>query len=326
MKNKNLLIVLALAAFMVITPLINSVQAEPKVVVTRRSTSNGVWYTQIQFVLGGAINTIKMPDVWNGGLFVLCRGYTHTVSSDVPLDAITGMLASGYATAATNNGVGGICVKEAMIRTHQLTEYVIDNYDVTGKVYLLGISLGGNVALQLGAKYPELYDGVLEVCGAKNMATEYLDKMYYLSLTNDADLAAAIVAKGGISPPYPQTSLTTFRASALTFANDIALACGGTPEEKMQAYERISPTFSAAHISIPTISLVGTKDATVLYSESLEFRNAVAAEGNLDLYHFYKVVNGQHTNPLVNAQIPTCLNYLVNWVENGISPPPSSSP
>jgi len=33
--------------------------------------------------------------------------------------------------------------------------------------------MGGNVALQLGAKYPDLYSGVLDVCGSKDLIDSY---------------------------------------------------------------------------------------------------------------------------------------------------------
>jgi len=238
--------------------------------------------------------------------------------------------------AESTYGEWGYCVKEGVIRTHQLTEYILDHYPVTGKVLLLGISMGGDVALQLGAKYPQLYDGVLDICGTKDAAAQYNDKMLYSSLTNDNDLIAALIAKGSAVPPYPfgnipnlptlSDQLAAFRGFCLTSGGDIALACGGnTPEEKPKAYERISPTFSAADLTIPTITVHGDKDGLVAYSQSIAFEAAVAANGDSNLYRLYTVVGGEHANSPVRAKIPVCMTLLLDWVENG-NPAPATPP
>ena len=188
MKSKNFMITVVLVAVLVATPLTALVQAAPKSVVTTRPYVNvisGVTssYTQTQTVLGGANCWIKIPDGWdNQGLVLLCRGYSHVLDPNViPLDAQSvAFLSLGFATAASNYGEGAYCVKEGVIRTHQLTEYVIDNYDVTGYVYLFGASMGGNIVLELGAKYPDLYDGVFDLFGSKNLKTQYTDKMNYV--------------------------------------------------------------------------------------------------------------------------------------------------
>ena len=330
-----MIVALILISVVIATPLIASAQATPQIIVTRRLGSGG-WYTQTNIFLGGANNTIKIPDNWNGGLVMLCRGYSPTSTDSlappplrfnpntIPMDTYTIFLAKGFATAASNYGEGGFCVKEAMIHTHQLTEYVINNYDVTGNVYLMGISMGGNVVLQLGAKYPDLYDGVLELCAPKDLQSQYTDKMFFAGIADDAALSAILFSRFGVSVPYPTPNASMFRTFCLYSGIDIAIACGGTPEEKPQAYKRISPMFSAADISIPTITVHGTKDALSPYSKSIEFMNAVAAEGHLDLYRLYKVVGGQHGDTQLTAQVSSRFDQLVNWVEYGILPPPSS--
>ena len=203
-----------------------------------------------------------------------------------------------------------------------------------GKVFLVGISMGGNVALQLGAKYPRLYDGVLDICGTKDSAAQYDDKMYYASLTNNEDLEAALISKGSLVPPFPisayvppplSVQLAAFRGYCLSSAGNLAIACGGTPEEKPKAYERISPTFSAADLAIPTITVHGDKDGLVAYSQSIAFEAAVAANGDSNLYRLYTVVGGEHANMPVISKIPVCMPYLFNWVENGI-PAPATPP
>jgi len=324
MNNKTILI-LTLTFLMLFTiiasPLIASVQADT--------------FTEIKGKLGGADYRIRIPDNWDGDLVIFCRGYSHTVPTSWKPDSFYQLLGQGYMLAESTYGEGGYCVKEGVIRTHQLTEYILDHYPVTGKVLLLGISMGGDVALQLGAKYPHLYDGVLDICGTKDAAAQYNDKMYYVSLTNDEDLIAALIVKGSAVPPYPfanvvppplSDQLAAFRRYCLTSGGDIAIACGdNTPEEKPKAYERISPTFSAADITIPTITVHGDKDGLVAYSQSIAFEAAVAANGDSNIYRLYTVVNGEHANPPVVSKIPVCMPYLLDWVENG-NPAPATPP
>ncbi len=340
MKNKELMIVLVLVAVLMATPLTALVQAEPKSVITRRSyVIAGVtyWYTQTHVVLGGANNTIKIPDGWNHQrLVVLCRGYSHVLDpNSIPMDSQSvAFLSMGAATAASNYGEGGYCVKEGVIHTHQLTEYVIDNYGVTGYVYLFGASMGGNIVLELGAKYPNLYDGVFDLFGSKNLKTQFIEKMNYVNLTDDSALMTALAAAGSAVPPYPFSvipgatlpqKLAAFRLFSLNSGTDIWLACGmNTPEERPQAYERISPTFSATDIAVPTITLHGTADGLVPYSQSIQFMNAVIEAGNSDLYRLYKVVGKGHGD-IGNADIGLRFGQLVNWVENGV-PAPASIP
>jgi dipeptidyl aminopeptidase/acylaminoacyl peptidase len=206
-----------------------------------------------------------------------------------------------------------------------LTEYVIGNYDVTGKVYLFGLSMGGCIALLLGAKYPNLYDGVLEAAGTKDAVSMYTLKMNYANIADDDDLEAAILANGGLVPPSPFTTVGEFRDYCLTAGNDLALACGGTPEKKPKAYERISPTFSAVDIEVPTITVHGDADALVPYADSLEYFTAVTQAGHSDLYRLYKVSGAQHIDPLLTIQMGMSFFYLVTWVEYGIPPPPSNT-
>jgi hypothetical protein len=324
MRRKSL-IALILATLMVATSLTVCVSATPQETVTRRQIgTTGIWYTQTTVVLGGALDAIKIPDNWNGKLVVLCRGGLTVDLTTVPMDAYTVFLKKGYATAASNYGVNGMCIKEGVIRTHQLTEYVLDNYPITGNVYLYGMSMGGSIALELGAKYPNVYSGVFDMSGLKNMVTQYNDAIYYSGIANDADLLAALLAKGGANPPFPLPSITAFRDNAVSGANAFIAACGGSPDEKMQAYERISPTFSAIDITVPTITVHGTKDSLAPYSTATEFMNAVTAAGHSDVYRLYRVVNGQHGDPSVTSQISPMLDLLVNWVEQGTIPPPSN--
>lgn len=292
------------------------------------NASTPVTVQQITGKLGGADYLIRIPSNWQGDLIVFCRGYSHTLSeSDLATWANmwNGMINMGFAYAASNYGEGGFCVKEAVIRTHQLTEYVTNNYLVTGKIFLIGASMGGNIALELGGKYPDLYDGVLDMFGSKDLAAQYNNVKTYGAIADDGELAAALIANGGVNPPFPTTSIADFRVFCLTAKADILRACGATPEEKPQVYERFSPLSIATDIAIPTITLHGTADSIVPYSQSVAFKNAVTTAGHADLYRLYTVTGGQHGNPSTLAKVSTCIGLLMNWVKTD-TPAPQIQP
>lgn len=279
--------------------------------------------------LGGADYLVRIPSNWNGDLVVYCRGYSHLLSGVdmvAPANAFNALINLGYAFAESNYGVGGFCIKEGIIRTHQLTEWFVNNYHVTGKIYLVGISMGGATVLMLGAKYPELYDGVLDIAGTTDAVARYNLHSYYAGISDDTALGNAVVANGGVNPPFPCPTIAVFRAYCQSSVADTVAACGGTPDKKPQAYERVSPIYSAVDIGVPTIVVHGTADGLIPYSHSVNFLNAVVAAGHSDLFRFYKVVGGQHANIPVIGQIPVRLMQLINWVENGVLPPVSSTP
>ncbi len=171
MKKITTLVVLIILAISS-TIVLPAVQAAPLLV-----TDKGP-YVEYVGTLGGANFVVRIPDNWNGMLIVGCHGYSYpTWNPDYQFALYGGSLFnainSGFAYAASSFGEGGYAVKEGMLHTHQLTEWVIDNFHVTDKVILVGASMGGTISLLLGEKYPELYDGVLDICGGKDLTARY---------------------------------------------------------------------------------------------------------------------------------------------------------
>ena len=120
--------------------------------------------------LGDVNYVVRFPDPWNGMLVILCQ----SAASSPALDARTTfynstaspLLAKGYAVAASNyGGASGFPVSKALNSTYTVTNYIVDTYRITGKVFLYGSVMGANFALLLGEKYPNLYSGVLDVGG-----------------------------------------------------------------------------------------------------------------------------------------------------------------
>jgi len=283
------------------------------------ATVKAAGYTEYTGTLEGANFAIRFPDPWNGMLAVICRGFSLTPVTDArsTLNAsfVNALLNGGFALAASTYGAEGYCVKKGMNATYQLTKYVMDTYQVAGKVFLVGMSMGGNIALLLGEKYPSVYSGVLDMYGTKDLKNQYETKRRWINLT-DAGLAAELTALTIPLPPntFMFTSFSTLRGFCGIASSAIANETGGTPATAPQAYEDLSPTYHA-NISIPVVTVHGTSDAIVPYYESTMYQDAVASAGHSSLYRLYSVVGGQHANSAVNSEIPGRFAELVGWSE-----------
>jgi pimeloyl-ACP methyl ester carboxylesterase len=266
--------------------------------------------------LDGANYVLRIPDSWNGMLVICCRGYSHTpiadVKSSLPFSSMAPeLLEQGFAVASSDYGVGGYCVPEGVNSTYQLTECIIDNYNVTGRVFLVGASMGGAVVLLLGEKYPELYSGVVDLFGVKETIEQYETKTRW-GILNDTELEAELTALTAPVPPFMFPSLDTLRLFCNTSSTDIASELGGTPEDEQEAYEVVSPLYNA-NISIPVITVHGTSDALVPYSQSVAYQEAVANAGRSSLYRLYPVEGGQHGDSVTTAEVSEHFDELVIW-------------
>jgi hypothetical protein len=297
-------------------------------------------YTVKRGVLGGADYEIFMPDNWNGQLVIGCKGYTPTYMP-LPLIDATVMHTIGlqfmasaadfrFAYATSTYGTNGFCMQVGMICTHQLTQYVIDNFHVTGKVFLIGLSMGGQIALMLAHKYPDLYAGVLDVCGNKDTEAFY---NYWKGLANLPPTASEVRTYLNGPPAYLPTLFTsgmsdiaclTMRASAAIVLADVEAECNGTPESKPQAYERISPT-CCPELTLPVISMVARNDALVPIQHFNDYYDAVQTAGCIDNYRCYRFT-ATHCDATIIANVQTYFNQLFNWATGGPAPPTTPKP
>ena len=280
-------------------------------------------YSDVSGTLSGGNYTIRFPNPianWNKGLIIWIKGYEHTLSSMstllTPINAFTNYSTSmGYALALSDEGSGGSYVQKFMNSNYELTQYIINTYNVTGKIFLVGASQGGGVALLLGAKYPKLYSGVLDLSGIKDVANSYNWKMGMIN-ANDSERIAKLQAIGATIPPQGSASMQAYIDSANLTSQDIALAEGGTPVTSPQMYQADSPTYHA-NISIPVITLHGTSDASVPYAEALDYKAAIASAGCSRFYRLIPIVGGQHvTDPPVRDERFTAFSMLLGWSES----------
>ncbi len=273
----------------------------------------GMNYTQITGTLGGAAYVIRIPESWNGRLIVGCPAFQPTPNPNAHFmydQLVAPFIAQGFAYAASNYGEEGYPIQKAVIRIHQLTEYVVDNYFVTGKIFLLGGSMGGQIVLLLGEKYPNLYSGVLDICGLKNIITLYGYNQIWID-NSPAELRIIFPWLALASDSAILSLKSFFAAAQAGFIKET----GGTPEDRLQAYERISPVFHT-DLRIPVISLVGAIDVLVPLTQQTEYQAVVASAGHSNFYKLYIVPNGGHLNGPIMAQGPARLTELISWSDS----------
>jgi pimeloyl-ACP methyl ester carboxylesterase len=297
-------------------------------------------YTEINGVLNGANYTIRFPkpiENWNGMLVMLCRGYSPSANimtgapvtvMEPPIQTTGGfssiaplLTAEGYAIAASNYGAVGMSIQKGINSTYDLTQYVITNFNVTGKVFIIGQSMGGDIALLLGQKYPNIYSGVIDESGVKNLTDIYNGSTMQVAM-NDSSLVAYLQSQNLAVIPYPLSMFATglplnvqlqiWRGFVRQAATDIASETGGIPTAVPQTYAMDSPVMNA-NISIPVITIHGTKDGLVLYSQSADYQSAVVAAGKSYLYRLYRVEGAEHVDSQIVAQTIQRLTELVDW-------------
>ena len=140
-------------------------------------------------------------------------------------------LSKGYAVAASNyGGAVGYCHTKAVNSTYTITKYIVDTYHVTGKVFLYGSSMGGSFALFTGQKYPDLFDGVLEVGGGKNATAHYAhyDSLAKMSLSR---------LRSYLNMPanYTDAVVLSLKGAYVAFLTYYQNECVGTPSRCPQS-------------------------------------------------------------------------------------------
>lgn len=130
-------------------------------------------FTTIDGQIGpGALYRIYLPATvpWNGELVVFLQGIGDPADPiALPAPGVVlrdALMSQGFALIFTSRSVNGYgAVKDGMQRTHQLRGLFTSLVGEPTRVYLLGRSLGGLIAVMLAEMFPTQYDGVVSGCG-----------------------------------------------------------------------------------------------------------------------------------------------------------------
>ncbi len=118
----------------------------------------------------GALYSIDVPAEWNGDLVLYGHGFTFPQQPlTLPGGHFPGvrdqMLSRGFAIAATSFSENGFSEAEGVRQVHQLKGLFTDQVGAPARTFLLGISLGGLISMELLQTYPNQYVGALSVSG-----------------------------------------------------------------------------------------------------------------------------------------------------------------
>lgn len=138
--------------------------------------SSLTWANQITGTTAdGAQYAIYVPTGWNGEVVFYAHGIIPPqapVVLPVPQqdwDDIASLRdalgQAGFAIAYSSFGENGYAIKDGIQRTHQLSGIFTSKVGRPNRSFLIGHSLGAQVAQALAETYPGQYSGVLAMCG-----------------------------------------------------------------------------------------------------------------------------------------------------------------
>ena len=167
-----------------------------------------VWDAEITGSTGpGALYGLYKPPDWNRKVVYIGHGFIDAaqpvalpVGDSIPF--VRDQLgALGYAVAYTSFSENGYAFADGVRRLRQLRGLVASNFGPATKHYLLGYSLGAQVAQALAENNPDEYNGALLACGVVGGTTFHFS--YLGDIRNLFDFFYPNVLPGGVDwmPP-----------------------------------------------------------------------------------------------------------------------------
>ncbi len=119
----------------------------------------------------GSFYQIVKPTNWNHQLVLYAHGIVDP-QEPIALPTDSGfaefrdlLVQQGYSVAYSSFAANGYAIKEGVRDTGQLRDIFERLAGTPAKTFLVGVSLGGAVVLDLAERFPRSYDGVLPMCG-----------------------------------------------------------------------------------------------------------------------------------------------------------------
>ncbi|MDR7191975.1 alpha/beta hydrolase family protein [Luteimonas terrae] len=184
--------------------------------------------------LDGAPYRVEIPVDWNGELVVLLHGYEpRGVSRADPWpanEATPLFLARGYAVAESGYASQGWAVADAIADSERLRAHVAERH-APRRSWLVGFSMGGQIALASMERHGAAYDGALSLCGANVPATQVFDDALRSLVAFDYFFPDAGLPGAGLSDPdapplndLPADQIALMQTVGTALASDLAAA------------------------------------------------------------------------------------------------------
>jgi pimeloyl-ACP methyl ester carboxylesterase len=146
-------------------------------------------FTMVEGDFGtGSMYRLYCPDDWNGSLVLYSHGYAFPNEEPAlpTIDDIRdALLEMGYGVAYSSYSQTGWAVHVAINETRQLRGLFSGAFSHPDKTYLIGKSMGSNVAVALAERNPNLFDGVVPMCGVVGGTKMAVDYIFNLRLLFD---------------------------------------------------------------------------------------------------------------------------------------------
>lgn len=240
-------------------------------------------------MLAGAPYRIDIPADWNGELVVLAHGFEPVgVPREIPwpADPATSMFTSGgYAVAQSGYTTQGWAVRDAIADSERLRAHFVQRHGQPKKTWMVGMSMGGGIAIASLEQQATHYDGALALCGA-NVPGDLLANEVFTSLAAFDTLFPA--HEGETTPRLSDP------ASPL-------LEQGGVMDQVGAALPRdpAAATRLATRLEVPVDALPGT-----LGLHYLVFRDLVARGGGMPVDNRTARYVGFGNDETFNAAVP----------------------
>jgi pimeloyl-ACP methyl ester carboxylesterase len=119
----------------------------------------------------GSLYEFKVPAAWNHQLVLYAHGIVDP-QEPIALPSDSGfttfrdaLLAEGFAVGYSSFAANGYAIEEGVRDTRQLRVTFAKLVGKPSKTFLVGLSLGSGVVIDLAERFPHDYDGVMPMCG-----------------------------------------------------------------------------------------------------------------------------------------------------------------
>jgi len=241
--------------------------------------------------LANAPYRFEIPADWNGELVMLLHGYEPRGvprEDPWPADQATAIfLARGYAVAESAYASQGWAVGDAIADNERLRAQVVEHH-TPRRTWLVGMSMGGLVAIESLERHGAHYDGALSLCGANIPSTRVFADTLRSLAAFDVLFPDAGVPGDGLADPAA-LPLDDPRADQPAVMQAVGTALAANPEA--------AATLARA-LEVSPDALAGSLSLYVLLQ-----REAIARAGGLPVGNRDVVYSGFGDDAAFNAAV-----------------------